>query len=191
MLRSLTTLVVAASFLLLFGASAFALDIEDGQRYLLLATTKTGTMQKELDQASAAGFRVLRSANSGEMVVLLERQGDGAKYEYLLLSTTKTGTMQKELEDAGEKGYELLPTAVFGLTGRSLLMGGDQVVVVVERPQDASKRIRHQYRLLATSKTSTLQKEITETEAEGFLLEGLLSRGEHMVIMHKAGGPVQ
>jgi hypothetical protein len=183
MFRSLTTLLV-------FASSVYPLDIENGQRYVLLATTKTGTMQKELDEAAAAGFRVVRSAQSGEIVVLLERVNDGSKFEYLLLSTTKTGTMQKELTDAGAKGFRLISTAVFGLP-RPPILGGDQVVVLLERSLDPAKRVRHEYRLLATKRTSTLQKEVTESQAGGFELDGLLSRGEHMVIMHKAGGAIQ
>jgi len=56
-------------------------------------------------------------------------------------------------------------------------------VVVLERPPNADKR--YTYRLLATSKTSTLQKEIVDALAEGYVLAGMVSRGEHMVIMEK------
>ncbi len=36
-----------------------AADLDTSQRFLLLATKKTKTMQKELDEAAAAGYRIL------------------------------------------------------------------------------------------------------------------------------------
>lgn len=38
------------------------------------------------------------------------------------------------------------------------------------------------YRVLATSRTSTLQKEMSETAAQGFALIALVSRGEHLAL---------
>ena len=51
------------------------LKIEPDQRYLLLATVKTSTMQKELDEAAAQGFRVVTGSptSTSEWAVLLER----------------------------------------------------------------------------------------------------------------------
>ena len=40
------------------------LKIDPENRYLLLATVKTSTMQKELDEASAQGFRIISAASS-------------------------------------------------------------------------------------------------------------------------------
>jgi hypothetical protein len=54
---------------------------------------------------------------------------------------------------------------------------------VLERPPKPTKR--YEYKLLATTKTSTLQKEVTEAQAAGFVLVGMVSRGEHMVIMER------
>jgi hypothetical protein len=44
---------------------------------------------------------------------------------------------------------------------------------------------RYEYKLPATSLTSTLQKEVSAAEGSGFTLVGLVSRGENMVIMEK------
>ena len=49
------------------------------QRYLLLATARTTTMQHELNEAAAAGYRVLGGAHQtgdegdGQLMVLLEK----------------------------------------------------------------------------------------------------------------------
>ena len=44
---------------------------------------------------------------------------------------------------------------------------------------------RYEYRLLATLRIATLQKEVIQAQAEGYVLVGMVSRKEHMVIMEK------
>ena len=56
-------------------------------------------------------------------------------------------------------------------------------MVVLEHPPNV--KTRYQYKLLATTFTSTLQKEVTQAQAEGYVLIGMVSRDEHMVIMEK------
>src|SRR3954453_5092030 len=74
----------------------------DAQRYKLLATTRTSTMQKELDEAAAQGYRILVGSptSSSEMALFLERVATAEDpYKYKLLATSRTGTMQKELNE--------------------------------------------------------------------------------------------
>ena len=156
------------------------------QRYMLLATKKTATMQKELDEAAAAGYRVIvGSPTSGsEMAVLLERVATPPDtYKYKLLATTHTGTMEKELNEAAAQGYRLLPRTMISKVDITPFSGGQEIVVLMEKAPN-SKKFYH-YKLLATTLTSTLQKEITESIAQGYTLAGMVSRGEHMVIMEK------
>lgn len=154
-------------------------------KYLLLATVKTSTMQKEMDEASALGYRVIvGSPTAGsEMVLLLERQPESTKrYQYKLLATTKTSTMEKELNQAAREGYRLMPSTMISKEG----MLSVEIVCVLERaPTDD----RFEYKLLATSLTSTMQKEITEAMAAGYEVAGMVSRGEHMVIMERKTKP--
>ncbi len=163
--------------------SAQRLKIEPDQRYLLLATQKTSTMQKELDEAASKGFRVLvGSPTSGtEVVLFLERVATEEKpYKYLLLATSRTGTMNKELNEAAEENFRLIPSTMIQ---KKRMLGGPEILLVMERPPDAKEL--YEYKLLATNRTRTLQKEVTEARAEGFELVGLVSRGEHMVIMER------
>ena len=88
-------------------------------------------------------------------------------YEYKLLATTKTSTMQRELQEAVNAGFEYIGQTVFSTT-----FSGDEVVVILERDK-TKKPSHHQYRLLATSKTSTMQKELQEAGDEGFELIGM------------------
>lgn len=104
--------------------------------YRLLATNKTSTMQKEMQEAGDAGFEyrgqtVFKSMFGGrEVVTILEKAPDArmVRYEYRLLSTKKTSTMQKELSEAGEAGYEFV-----GMTVAKTLVGGDEVVAILRR----------------------------------------------------------
>jgi hypothetical protein len=174
--------------------AAFAQTPQVGpnQRYLLLSTQRTATMQTELGEAAAQGFRVVAGSptTGSEMLLFLERLTQPPEtYAYRLLATTRVSTMQKELNQAATEGFRLLPQLTmlkgqvgsgFGVrpTGRDL-----EIVVVVERALKASKR--YDYRLLATEKSETLQKEVTDAVAAGFVLVGLLSRDEHMVVMER------
>jgi hypothetical protein len=155
----------------------------DDQRYKLLATTKTSTMEKELNEAAAQGYRILvGSPTSGkEMAIFLERAASpNDPYKYRLLATARTGTMQKELNEAADGGYRLLPRTMIA---KAQIIGSVEVVVIMERPPAEQKS--YEYKLLATSRTSTLQKEVTEAQAAGFVIVGMVSRGEHMVILER------
>jgi hypothetical protein len=164
------------------------LNIEPGQRYLLLATVKTSTMQKELDAAAAQGFRVVTGSptSMGEWAVLLERVADAsAPYRYRLLATTKIATMRKELNEAAAEGYRLLPRTMTSKEGFLSV----EVVMLVEKAPNSDRR--YEYRLYATTSEKKMRAEIEKAEAEGFTLAGMVSRGEHMVIMEREYGKGQ
>jgi len=145
--------------------------------YRLLATNRTSTMTKELNEAAAAGFRFEgamggESAYGGaEVVAIMSRNKNAeprARYEYKLLATNKTSTMQKELQDAGDLGFEYREQTVFN----TAYGGGNEVVVILERDRDAPIK-KWEYKLLATSKTSTMQKELQEEGSGGFQFVGV------------------
>lgn len=168
-------------------SGASKLKIEPGQRYLVLETVKTSTMQKELDEAAARGFRVVFGAPTAgaEMVILLERAPEGSEpYRYRLLATTRTKTMQKEINDVAAEGYRLLPRTVIS---KEMLFGSIEAILVLERaPGNES---RYEYKLFSTESTSKLQKEVAEAEAEGYVVTGIVSRGDHLVILEKETRP--
>jgi hypothetical protein len=159
---SLSTAVVA-------GAAA------DPVEYRVLATNKTSTMQKEMQDAAAAGFRFGGTMGGdtafggNEVVVVMTKAGGAAqRYEYRLLATTKTSTMQRELQEAAAAGFEYRGQSVF-----ASMFGGKEVVVILERDREAANKSRWEYRLLATSKTSTMQRELSATGADGFEYVGM------------------
>jgi hypothetical protein len=164
------------------------LKIEPDQRYLMLATVKTSTMQKELDEAAAQGFRVVTGSptSTNEWAVLLERVATpAAPYTYRLLATTKIATMRKELNEAAAEGYRLLPRT---MTSKSGFLSMEVVMLVEKAPNSDT---RYEYRLYATTSEKKMRAEIEKAEAEGFTLAGMVSRGEHMVIMEREYGKGQ
>lgn len=144
--------------------------------YRLLATNKTSTMQKELNQAAAEGFHFEgfmggeTSFGGSENVVIMSRPAGVTtpRYDYHLLATNKTSTMQKEISAAGAEGFDYKGQSVF-----STAFGGKEVVVILERDRGASSGVRYEYRLLATKKTSTMQKELQEAGDDGFSFAGV------------------
>jgi hypothetical protein len=145
------------------------------REFRLLATNKTSTMQKEMNEAANVGFHFEgtmggeTSFGGSEVVVIMSRDPAVTKqrYEYKLLATSKTSTMQKELQQAGNAGFEFKGQSVYSST-----FGGKEVVVILERDFEA-KPMQWEYKLLATKKTSTMQKELNEAGAEGFIFVGV------------------
>jgi hypothetical protein len=168
----IATLVLLSS---LFGGSINApVSTDDPIEYRLLATNKTSTMEKEMNQAAAEGFRFEgamggETAGGGnEMVVVMSREpaAGGPRYDYRLLATNKTSTMQKELSEAGAAGF-----IYSGQTIYNSAFGGREVVVILER--SAAAETAYEYKLLATARTSTMQKELNEAGRAGFVYCGM------------------
>jgi hypothetical protein len=187
-------LALAVILAVLSGLPAFAQDQQ--YDYRVLATNKTSTAEKEMNEAADAGF-VFAAVMGGEtgfggsevVVVMLKDPAvaAGQKRTYRLLATTRTSTMQKEMQQLGEAGFDYKSQTVFAST-----FGGKEVVVIMERaPEQAAKKF--QFRLLATSRTSTMQKELREAGDAGFRLVGMtvsktaLGGSEVVSILRKEG----
>jgi len=169
-LKNIRNILLAAAVLAPLHAADASLD------YRILATSKTSTMERELNDAAADGYRFSKamggkSANGGQEVVVamvknLEDSGQGVR-KYRLLAATRTSTMQKEMQRAAGEGYEYAGQTVF-----ETAFGGREVVVIMEL-DPARMGSRSSYRLLATTKTSTMEKELQEAGAQGYVLMGL------------------
>jgi len=138
--------------------------------YKVLATSKTSTMQSELQAAGAAGYRFVsvmggETAIGGkEVVVLMEKAAnDKTRYEYQLLATSKTSTLQKELQQASDGGWIAVGQTVF-----ESMFGGQETAAILERNSEQPSTLRYESKLIATSKTSTLVKELQLLADQGF-----------------------
>ena len=153
-------------------AAKDAVDVD----YRMLATNRISTMERELNQAALDGFVLVQAMGGNteqggeELVAIVERDAavdDAETYEYLVLATNRTGTMQNELDDAARRGFAFVAQTVF-----TTAFGGEQVVIIMERSPYAEAPVC-EYELLATSRTSTMQKEISEYGRKDFLVRGL------------------
>ena len=167
-MRRTTWLILSASLLVPSAAMAQRVD------YRVLATNKTSTMEKELNEAAEAGFQFQAvmggdTAIGGSEVVAVVSRGAEPKgrFAYKLLATSKTSTMEKELQQAADAGFEYRGQTVFKST-----FGGEEVVCILERDKESGAE-RSQDKLLATSKTSTLQKELLEAGSIGYQIVGM------------------
>jgi hypothetical protein len=143
--------------------------------YRLLATSRTSTMERELNEAALDGF-VLDRAMGGEtahggqeLVAILSRELDGDRMvpaEYIVLATNRTGTTQDELNDAARRGFFFVAQTVFDTS-----FSGEEVVVIMERGSADGPVC--EYQVLATERTSTMAKELAESARRGFVVLGL------------------
>lgn len=162
---------VAVAIALSSAAPALAQNVD----YLVLATSKTSTMEKEMNEAAAAGYRYggvmggETAFGGNEVLVIMTRPTGNPKerFRYKLLAASKTSTMQREMQDAGDVGFEYQGQTVF-----QSAFGGREVVVILERDKQAPAKA-WEYKLLATSKTSTMQKELTMAGEFGYQYVGV------------------
>jgi hypothetical protein len=144
--------------------------------YRVLATSKTSTMEKELNEAADSGYALSgvmggQSAFGGKEVVVVvvkSRSGDSQGRHYKLLATSRTSTLEKELQQAGDEGFEYRGQTIF-----ESAFGGKEVSVILEQPKGSSKR-HIVCKVLATSKMSTMEKELQAAGDEGFEFLGVV-----------------
>ena len=94
--------------------------------------------------------------------------------QYKLLATRRTGTMQKEIDEISAQGYRILVGSPTSSTEMAVFLS-----------REGTPESQYKYKLLATTLTSTLQKEVTEAQQAGYRIVGMVSRGEHMVVMER------
>ena len=75
--------------------------------------------------------------------------------------------MQKELQEAGDNGYEYRGQVVF-----KTFMGGEEVVTILEKDPNAPF-VKYEYKLFATKKTGTMDKELNEAGDAGYSYVGV------------------
>ena len=128
-MRKLQTTIAITLALLVLTPSAMA---QQPEKYLLLATNRTGTMQDELNEAGARGYR-FAGAQGGETafggreaVVIMTLDPEGRRFRYILLATSRTGTMQSEMNEAPPE-YNFVGMTVFSST-----FGGKEAAVILE-----------------------------------------------------------
>jgi hypothetical protein len=104
--------------------------------YEIVATTKTETLERELNAASARGFRLVPQSLLGiekrvpmmgsynyETIAILEHTADALPVTYRVLGTARLSTFEKELRTATADGFTLA----------AFTIGPKEVVAVLEK----------------------------------------------------------
>lgn len=163
--------------------------IDDDQSYLVLSTKRIQTMEKELDEVAAKGFRVLYGAPTQQfdMAILLKRVPEAAQtpYSYKILATSRNKTMEKELNEVAAQGYRLLPRTVIFKQGFFTA----ELTMLMEREPKSTRT--YEYKLVSAGKETKLHKKIDEAITQGFTPVTMILVGDHVVVMEKETTPSQ
>lgn len=128
-----------ATLILSMSVAMAATAAEDTLDYQILSTSRISTMEKELNQKGAAGYRFLKVTNGPnifggkELIVVTVRDlnsTDAQTRKYRVLSAARNSTLQKKMQDAAKDGYEYLDQ-----TTLPNIFGGTDVVVILERKE--------------------------------------------------------
>jgi len=93
---------------------------ESDERYLLLATSRAGTLEAELNGAGADGYRVLAAwagGVRGEFVAMLEKDEAGVPREFKVLEEV----LQGALDEAAAQGFRVVPGGLLRNRGTLIL----------------------------------------------------------------------
>ena len=126
MKRILIALTILLGFTLLAAAQ------QELDKYLLLSTNRTSTMDKELNDAGERGYRFAAVQGGetvfggNEVVVIMELDAEGRRIRYILLATNRTGTIQREMNEAPPE-YDFVGMTVFSST-----FGAKEAAVILE-----------------------------------------------------------
>jgi len=137
-------------------------------------------MERELNEAAAEGFRlelVGDDIDSGEGLVdelfaLVLGDSRPKRFSYRLVTLKNLGTMEEELARA------LTSAAANGFRYRGLVQAplGGHAVVVLEQDADA-EAAPLEYLVLATTRLSTLERELEEAASLGYRVMALTMNG--------------
>jgi hypothetical protein len=154
-------------------------SVVPARRARVLSTTKTSTMERELNETAAKGFRV---TGASLMKVMLEENEDpSAKLEYKLIAAVRYETLKNEIIAAGREGFRIVP--------RAIMHNQQENILIMERPAGSGKP--NEYQLIETDlKTrDMLDRTILPLEDQGFSPVSLFLHHKYIVVMEK--GPKQ
>ena len=127
-----TVIIIALALFVLVPPTTAQQSEQQPEKYLLLSTSRTGTMEEELNEAGGRGYRFLATQGGetafggSEAVVVMTLDPEGRRFRYILLATNRTGTMQREMNEAPPE-YSFAGMTVFDTR-----FGGNEAAVILE-----------------------------------------------------------
>lgn len=141
-----------------------------GGGVVLIAANRQDTIQKELADRAAAGYRLTAVSCWKEMVVALEQRRGESRVEYRVLSTTKSSTLEREMNAAASNGFRL-PSGTLHAIQKGSVLGlspaGFEYVAVMEK--GSAGEPAPEYVIIGAKRTSTLAREFDESVAKGLI----------------------
>jgi hypothetical protein len=140
----------------------------DAPHAMIIASGDTGTLREQLQAAADKGHCIVDSDGIKEAVYATSPCAAGGMRSYEIIATTKTETFERELMSAAARGMRLVPQGLVGIEKRALMRAYNyETVGVVEKAADAAPVT---YRVLATVRLGTFEKELHAAATEGYTL---------------------
>lgn len=152
--------------------------------YKLLTTRNISTIQKELDAAASEGYEVRGAMADGkffvgtDIVIVLERLAGEKAQRFLYRILTTNGDRENEFSDglhkAVSEGYrpiKVIHQIDVGMGG--IIRPGKSTFLAILSRKAGDENVSAddtEYKLLATMRTSTLEKEINQAAKQGYRL---------------------
>jgi len=145
------------------------------QEFLFIDTRDASTLEKELNSHAQLGWRLDRlpkSSMANSIGALLTRAESGKQYQYKVLATRRVSTIEKEFTQALAEGWEFRGLmSEFNFEDMMMMAFthvGSETFMVLERESGEVKR-RFEYRLLSAQRKKTIQQELDQAVAEGYI----------------------
>ena len=145
------------------------------RRARVLSTTKTSTMEKELNETAAKGFRV--TGASLMKVMLEEDQEQAGRLDYRLLAAVRYGTLKNEIIAAGREGFRIVP--------RAIMDNQQQTIIIMERAAGSTKPDQDQLIETDLKTRDTLDQSILPLEERGYVPIGMFLHHKDIILMEK------
>ncbi len=141
----------------------------EGPAYRFLAARRASTLERELNAAAEAGFRVVTvtwgqdgivpfPGDRNETMVLLEGQDGPQRFRYRVMYATTEKTLEAALNKAGTEGFLVRAVA--------------RRAIILERGE-AEEAVPIEYRVVTTTRISTLEAEIAAAAGAGYAPVGI------------------
>ena len=156
------------------GAHTAEADADDGSVYKVLATRRASTLEQELNEAAAVGYRLQTltwrvggtlwgvvpiPGDRKEMMAILARTAQPGRFSYRVVAARDEteSELEARLNEAGEAGYRVREV------GTSVILERDE----------AADPVAAEFRVVTTTRIATLEAEIAAAGRDGYRPVGL------------------
>ena len=140
-------------------AGGTAASASEAPTFRIVSAVKTSTLEKEVCQLAAEGFR---ARASGFLSVIMARRSEATPgpAEYKVLATVRVSTGSRELSRAGAEGFRIALTPV-----------SNETVFLMERAPGASEKVEYS---VATLASNTASRVLERATGEGYRVAAVL-----------------